>query len=117
MSEREEAINKLLNIFSPGKFISWGVEDVSVPGVSFFSAGGACPVQAEGKYKDYNFYFRYRWGTASLSLSKEDPVANKDFYEVEPVGDSLDGFLTKEEFVVIFSELLGRIDREIKNGS
>ena len=39
MSEREEAINKLLNIFSPGKFISWGVDDVSVPGVSFFSAG------------------------------------------------------------------------------
>jgi hypothetical protein len=49
MSEREEAIKNLVNIFSPGKFISWGVDDVSVPGVSFFSAGGACPVQAEGK--------------------------------------------------------------------
>lgn len=104
-------------MFIPREYIGWTKDDVDVPGVIFTSAGGACPVQAEGTYKEFNFYFRFRWGTASLSISKDDAVMNSEHKATAIISDDMDGFMTKDEFLECFVRLLNEIDTEIENGS
>lgn len=108
---------KQLRMFIPSQYLGWTKEDVDVPGVTFTSAGGACPVQAEGTYRNFNFYFRFRWGTASLSISKDDAVMNPDHSATDIISDDMDGFMTKNEFVECFIRLLNEIDTEIESGS
>jgi hypothetical protein len=66
-------------------------------GVTFYTAGGACPFQAEGTIDGAEFYFRYRRGHATLSAS--DKTVGESF------GDALDGFLDDAEFAALFTRL------------
>lgn len=115
----DEVLNALrqLTMFIPKEYLGWNESELSIPNVSFDSAGGACPVQAEGTYRGYKFYFRFRWGTASLSLSKDDPIRNPEYDVVDIISDDMNGFLTKNEFVESFNKLLKQIDSEIDRGN
>ena len=116
MSVNWEHLRNLV-MFIPKDYLGWTKDDVDVPGVTFTSAGGACPVQAEGTYKEFNFYFRFRWGTASLSISKDDAIMNSEHKATAIISDDMDGFMTKNEFLECFTGLLNEIDTEIENGN
>lgn len=84
----------------------------------------ACPEQWEGTLSgDRPFYFRYRWGRATLAVapagsprSMVDGVtmpgqADGVLVAVVPYGDRLDGwFNTEEERLIVLSELLDIIE-------
>jgi hypothetical protein len=52
------------------------------------------------------FYFRYRWGFASLGVGSTLDDAVSDNRVGRQFGDRLDGWLDEDEFEVIFKELL-----------
>lgn len=78
-----------------------------VPEVIVYSAGGACPFQAEGYLGEFNFYYRERGGSASLNLArsqKESYSAVDSLYcasieveEFRPAHEWLGTFLTLVE--------------------
>lgn len=78
---------------------------------------GACPVQYEGQLLDgRHFYFRYRWGRATLGIGATPDAAAEDPDEVGlTVGDNLRGvFDSDEERDAVFARLLAthlRADR------
>ena len=43
-----------------------------------YKPSGMCPVQAEGWFMDYYFYFRARWDEASIEFSKTEPGWEND---------------------------------------
>lgn len=79
--------------------------------LKFKSAGGVVPVQAEGYIGDKYFYFRFRYDNARLMIGeyvdeRSLPV-NAETFEIKGYsGDSLNGYLTSEEFKVVFKKLL-----------
>jgi hypothetical protein len=111
----KNALSKLREAFKSDGRISWSESNINLSSkfddLIFDRAGGACPVQATGTYKGEPFYFRYRWGYASLGLGNE-PVSNPDIeYELQ-YGDGMDGFLSLGEFHDIFTKLLQFIIRK-----
>ena len=40
--------------------------------------GGTCPVQAEGFFPGYYFYFRSRWDTARIDFAESEEEWNKN---------------------------------------
>jgi hypothetical protein len=81
------------------------------PGAVLQEYGGAVPFQAEGSWHGHPFYFRYRNGQASLSLTAEgrNPVGNPHWSGAVDFGDPIQGILTFEEFLHLF----GRCAREL----
>jgi hypothetical protein len=80
-------------------------------GLKIESVGGVVPVQAHGKIGYNFFYFRYRGDSGSLSIGSQAGtynVTSQDYYyRVENyTGDSMNGYLSPEEFKDIFSKLL-----------
>lgn len=43
-----------------------------------YKPGGHCPVQAEGYFLGYYFYFRSRWDKATIEFAKSEDDWNKD---------------------------------------
>lgn len=68
----------------------------------------ACPAQAEGTLNDgLRFYFRYRYGVASLGVGATAAEAIRDVATVSVNwGEALDGVLSQEEFEALFMFLL-----------
>lgn len=110
-----ESLKKLSKQLKAMPELSWNENNITLyekfDGIEFNSAGGACPVQAQGTYQGLPFYFRYRWGEASLGWGDE-PIRNPEFEDILPYGDSFDGFLTVEEFEDIFSNLMYTLIRQ-----
>ncbi len=72
----------------------------------------ACPTQWEGTLKDgRSFYFRYRWGTASLGVAPigEDPVLHPNTTG-EQLGDGLDGVLSTDDYRASFVRLFSALE-------
>jgi len=111
----EELLDKLREIFKSDERLQWDKRNLNFSStfddLVFDRAGGACPVQAQGMYKNQPFYFRYRWGEASLGLGG-DPVLNPEFESSMQYGESMDGFLSLGEFKDIFTRLLQLIIRQ-----
>jgi len=110
-----KSLYKLRESLKSNERFSWSERNIKLSSkfddLVFDRAGGACPVQATGTYKGEPFYFRYRWGYASLGLGNE-PIINPDIeYELQ-YGDGMDGFLSLGEFHDIFTKLLQFIIRE-----
>ena len=110
MNEKQrEALKQLQELFAEHDALRWSHQDVTLgdrfDDLVFSGAGGACPVQAEGTYQGDPFYFRYRWGTASLSLGR-NPIMNPGCDVYLDYGEPLNGFLNLEEFEKLFAELL-----------
>lgn len=81
------------------------------PELCFETFGGIVPVQAEGKIGVKDFYFRYRYDTASLTVGVKKAGAYLPTSEMEVEvetysGDGLNGFLNGEEFVDVFTQLM-----------
>ena len=76
-------------------------------GVTLDEAGGMCPFQALGRIHGHPFYFRYRWGAASLTIAR--PGGSAVFDPVYSVGvqygHDLDGHLSTDEFEALFARL------------
>jgi hypothetical protein len=113
----ENSLHKLRESFKSNKSFAWNERSVRLSdrfdNLIFYRAGGACPVQAEGTYKDLPFYFRYRWGEASLGLGGEDHILNPEYESSMVYGDGLDGSLTLGEFHELFTKMLKLVDREM----
>jgi hypothetical protein len=91
-----------------------------VPGLQVHTFGGAMPVQAEGTWHGYPFYFRYRRGYATLELGAPVPGDQQDGRDPVRVplwsaevayGDRLQGVLTEAEFADLFCQVAGRLRR------
>ena len=61
--------------------------------------GGLCPVQAEGRIDDAEFYFRARGDSWSLSVGGDDVIGEPDWYHEEDYGDGPydAGWMTEDE--------------------
>lgn len=77
---------------------------------------GACPTQYEGKLEDGRmFYFRYRWGYASLSVSPKesndvyDAVSGEEVYG-EQLSDEWDGVLEEAKVIEILDKVFGPVE-------
>lgn len=105
----KNALKELGKAFKSDTRLQWNENHIkfsdTFDDLVFDRAGGACPVQAEGTYKGQPFYFRYRWGEASLGLG-EDAVLNPQYESSIIYGDSFDGFLELGEFKDLFKKLL-----------
>jgi hypothetical protein len=80
-------------------------------GLKIKEAGGAVPVQATGDLLGKHFYFRFRHNNARLMVGdyvdEKSLPANASQVEIRGVtDDSLNGFLTAEEFKEVMSKLL-----------
>lgn len=110
-----ESLAKLREFFASMPELRWNEKDVKLSekfdGITFLSAGGACPVQAQGSYQDMEFYFRYRHGEASLGWGA-DPIRLPEYEDVLPYGDTFDGYMTVEEFEDVFSNLMYNLIRQ-----
>lgn len=110
-----ESLQKIRESLKNLPELNWGKDNISIndrfDGITFSYAGGACPVQAMGTYQDMPFYFRYRWGEASLGWGDE-PIVKPLYEDVLPYGDSFDGFLTLEEFEDVFINLMYNLVRQ-----
>lgn len=115
MSDPGESLQELRKIFKSMPELSWNVNDItlyeSFDDIEFSSAGGACPVQAQGTYQGMPFYFRYRWGEASLGWGG-DPISDPQYEDVLPYGEWLDGFLTLDQFEDLFKNLMYNLIRQ-----
>jgi hypothetical protein len=82
------------------------------PAVLFSRGGGACPEQYEGLLRDgQSFYFRYRYGSASLGVGDTRDYAISDPKHVQiNHGDNMQGifgdFRTRNQ---VFAELLRQL--------
>lgn len=68
----------------------------------------AAPMQYEGQLRDgRRYYFRYRWGIASLGIgaSTVEAIADPDTVSVK-IGDELDGYLDADQFEEVAAHLL-----------
>lgn len=81
-----------------------------IPNVTITGSGGAVPFQAEGTIDGYEFYFRYRHGSASLRVGTDDAVSVPYWAAGVVYGDDLDGTLNYDEFVFLFCHLAARLD-------
>jgi len=93
----------------------WSALEGRFPSLSIQSYGGACPLQSEGEIFGMPYYFRFRHGHATLSLSYDD---NKIYLEPTyragvSFGDDLLGTLSDEEFIEIFTKLASEIEEQI----
>jgi hypothetical protein len=113
--ETRKALDELSQLLKADDRLQWSEKNLRFTDrfdyLVFHRAGGACPVQAEGSYKGEPFYFRYRWGFASLGLGG-DPVMNPEYESSMSYGQAFDGFLSLGEFKDIFTRLLQLIIRE-----
>ncbi len=62
--------------------------------------GGKCPIQAEGYFMGYYFYFRSRWSTATIEFSKteagwENDLIHARYVLVDMKDDYAAGWLPK----------------------
>jgi hypothetical protein len=108
----KNALHKLRDSFASDGSLAWSEKNINLSSkfdnLIFDRAGGACPVQAEGTYKGEPFYFRYRWGEASLGLGGE-PVMKPEYETSFQYGGGVDGSLTLGEFIDLFNKLLIQI--------
>ena len=76
-------------------------------GVTLDEAGGMCPFQALGQIHGHPFYFRYRWGSATLDIGLPggDPIGRPIYSAGLSYGTSLDGSLSDGEFEALFARL------------
>lgn len=81
----------------------------AIPDVHFSYAGGVVPFQAFGVWQGHSFYFRYRHGRGSLSLSTRDPVKEPEWQSFAAYGDEMSGYLTWDEFAYLFTVLASRL--------
>lgn len=66
----------------------------------------ACPYQVEGTLKDGSFfYFRYRWGYASLAVGSDVDTVLGHSDIGEQIGDGLDGYMAGAEYRASFMRL------------
>lgn len=91
-----------------GKIMSYN-EDPDYPDKSFTiadaevtDAGGACPFQANGYVNGSSFYFRLRWGSASLEIGSD--YRNSLDASTAHYGH-LDGSCSYSDFEALFNEL------------
>jgi hypothetical protein len=82
------------------------------PGAALRSHGGAVPFQAYGTWHDYEFYFRYRGGLASLRIgtSSETVVGQPLWSAHEQYGPGLDGYMDFHEFLDVFARLAAHLE-------
>ncbi len=77
--------------------------------------GGNCPVQAEGKINDQEFYFRARGGCWSMSIGGSDVVGNPDWYYEEVFGAWPDaGWMTEDQARGFISKAARKFDTQDK---
>jgi len=111
--EFKNALHKLRESYKSDERFAWNESNINLndtfDDLVFSRAGGACPVQAEGSYQGQPFYFRYRWGFASLGLGGENPILHPEYSSSLSHGDSFDGFLSSHEFKNIFTKMLQSI--------
>jgi hypothetical protein len=102
----EDAFNQM-RIYFESKFLYENIEDFKIE-----SMGGMCPYQAEGTINGYNFYFRYRGGSASLRIGEPEILITRPHWEAYlDSNDDLGGSLTSEEFVYLFAILLSKLEK------
>jgi hypothetical protein len=113
--EFKNALHKMRESYRSDDRLAWNETHIQFSSVFdnlvFDRAGGACPVQANGTYQEQPFYFRYRWGFASLGLGN-DPILNPEYESSMSYGAAMDGFLNIGEFKEIFKELLIEIIKQ-----
>lgn len=90
-----------------------------IPNLKFESYGGMVPFQAEGKWLDWDFYFRYRSGEATLRIGyweetgptkdSEDLISAPYWASHTGYGDEFDGCLNMDEFAKLFIELASNL--------
>jgi hypothetical protein len=82
---------------------------------------GNCPVQGEGSYKGYKWYFRSRWDNWSLTVSSQkqlDPLADKKafFYSElwgEQPGEA--GWMPKETAIEMINKaFVSYLDKKVE---
>ena len=76
-----------------------------------YKPSGMCPVQAEGYFLGYYFYFRARWSTATIEFarSREDWDSNNIFkdYRLKTYKGWEAGYISrKEALLLIYKGLL-----------
>lgn len=76
-----------------------------------YKPSGNCPVQAEGYFLGYHFYFRSRWETASIEFSKteEDWEENQIYriYYLAAFPSASAGWISEKEAIrLIYKGLL-----------
>lgn len=76
---------------------SFTIEDATVS-----DAGGACPFQANGYVNGESFYFRLRWGSASLEIGSD---YRNSLDASAPSWGRLDGSCSYSDFEELFDEL------------
>ena len=112
--EFKNALHKLRKEFKSDERLMWDKNYVKLSdtfdNLVFDRAGGACPVQAEGTYEGQPFYFRYRWGIASLGWGG-DPISQPEYSLEISYGDGMQGFLTAGEFHHLFKKMLQSLIR------
>ncbi len=66
-----------------------------------FQPSGNCPVQANGWFLGYYFYFRSRWSLATIEFYKDKGDYELDivvgYFEIEETENYLAGWLSKSE--------------------
>lgn len=84
-----------------------------VPGLHITSAGGVAPYQVEGTWLGYAFYFRFRGGSATLTIArKDDELFSRPLWSAATShGDDWSGWLNRKEFTSLFCELAGKLGK------
>ena len=83
-----------------------------IPTLELTNAGGAVPFQAEGQWDGYDFYFRYRGGTATLKIGTPEDVIGEPLWSASmEYGRYLDGTLDTEEFIYLFCTLARNLNK------
>ena len=76
---------------------------------------GACPVQAEGFFKNEGIYLRYRSDHATIRILNEDGSLGDILAEQDQVsGDRYRGSMTEQEAVRVFRRLLKKTKKALK---
>lgn len=74
----------------------------AIPSMEVEHYGGAIPFQSEGKIGDAYYYFRFRGGSASLSLAPDTKLENLYAKSRQQLGGKYDGVLTLNQFMDYF---------------
>lgn len=86
-----------------------------IEGLHLFSAGGACPFQAEGTIAGLFFYFRFRGEHMSLTLASEyEDIWSKPLYASSQAfgdGSGFTGWLDGGDFVEQFTFMVQKLER------
>lgn len=78
---------------------NWRDLSALIPTLLVTSAGGSCPYQAEGTLHGYDFYFRYRGGSASLEVASDPDSLGSLWYASRAHGGRYDGTLGRQDFI------------------